>query len=131
MMVTAVFENRAISGANSARTGYRGLLQAARRGGFDVVIVEAVDRLARKLSDLAAAHDELQFNRMSLHAVNTGPITTMHIGMLGTGVHTGHQGPLWLCGPALTRTLRQRSHHRSLGGRGAGPDRSQGEPRHA
>ncbi|HYF53367.1 MAG TPA: recombinase family protein [Salinarimonas sp.] len=57
MSVTAVFEDRAISGANSARPGYRALLEAARRGGFDAVIVEALDRLARKLSDLAAAHD--------------------------------------------------------------------------
>jgi hypothetical protein len=48
------------------------------------VIVEAVDRLARKLSDIASVHDELSFHRATLHAVNVGPITTMHVGMLGT-----------------------------------------------
>jgi hypothetical protein len=60
------------------------MLQDARRGAFDVVIVEAVDRLARKLSDIASVHDELQFHRATLHAVNVGAITTMHVGMLGT-----------------------------------------------
>jgi site-specific DNA recombinase len=83
--VTATFSDRAISGSNSNnRPGYRNLLQDARRGAFDIVIVEAVDRLARKLSDIASVHDELQFHRATLHAVNVGAITTMHVGMLGT-----------------------------------------------
>ena len=83
--VTATFNDRAISGSNSNnRPGYQSLLQEARRGAFDVVIVEAVDRLARKLSDIASVHDELQFHRTTLHAVNVGAITTMHVGMLGT-----------------------------------------------
>jgi site-specific DNA recombinase len=84
LQVTATFQDRALSGASSNRPGYRDLLVQSRRGAFDVVIVEALDRLARKLSDVASLHDELQFHGMSLHAVNVGAVTTMHVGMLGT-----------------------------------------------
>jgi len=84
LQVTATFQDRALSGASSNRPGYRDLLAQSRRGSFDVVIVEALDRLARKLSDVASLHDELQFHGMSLHAVNVGAVTTMHVGMLGT-----------------------------------------------
>ena len=62
LQVTATFQDRALSGASSNRPGYRNLLREARRGAFDVVIVEALDRLARKLSDVASLHDELQFH---------------------------------------------------------------------
>jgi site-specific DNA recombinase len=82
--VTATFNDRAISGSNNNRPGYQQMLAEARRGSFDAVIVEAVDRLARKLADIAGVHDELSFHRASLHAVNVGAITTMHVGMLGT-----------------------------------------------
>ncbi len=84
LQVTASFQDRALSGASSNRPGYKTFLAEARRGSFDVVIVEALDRLARKLSDVASLHDELQFHGMSLHAVNVGAVTTMHVGMLGT-----------------------------------------------
>lgn len=82
--VIATFQDRALSGASSNGPGYRDLLAQARRGAFDVVIVEALDRLARKLSDVAGLHDELQFHGMGLHAVNVGAVSTMHVGMLGT-----------------------------------------------
>ncbi|MGO4389499.1 recombinase family protein, partial [Microvirga sp. 2YAF29] len=72
LQVTATFQDRARSGASSNRPGYRDLLAQSRRGAFEVVIVEALDRLARKLSDVASLHDELQFHGMSLHAVNVG-----------------------------------------------------------
>ena len=84
LQITATFHDRALSGTNSNRPGYQTLLAEARRGSFDVVIVEALDRLARKLSDVASLHDELQFHGMSLHAVNAGAVTMMHVGMLGT-----------------------------------------------
>jgi hypothetical protein len=48
--VTATFNDRAISGSNNNRPGYQQMLAEARPGSFDVVIVEAVDRLARKLA---------------------------------------------------------------------------------
>lgn len=82
--VEAVFEDRALSGASSNRPGYKAMLAQAEHGTFDVIIVEALDRLTRKLSEIARLHDELQFRRVALHAANIGAVSTMHIGMLGT-----------------------------------------------
>jgi DNA invertase Pin-like site-specific DNA recombinase len=82
--VEAVFDDRAISGSSTNRPGYKALLAQSRRGAFDIIIVEALDRLTRKLSEIARIHDELQFSRIALHAVNIGAVSTMHIGMLGT-----------------------------------------------
>jgi DNA invertase Pin-like site-specific DNA recombinase len=82
--VVAVFNDRAISGTTLERPGYQDLLAAARRGAFDVIVVEALDRLSRKLSEIARLHDELQFTRIGLHAVSLGRVETMHVGMLGT-----------------------------------------------
>ena len=82
--VVSTFNDRAISGTTVQRPGYQDLLAEARRGRFDVIVVEALDRLSRKLSEIARLHDELQFTRISLHAVSLGRIETMHVGMLGT-----------------------------------------------
>jgi DNA invertase Pin-like site-specific DNA recombinase len=54
----------------------------ARR--FDVILVEALDRVSRKLADIADLHDRLGFLGVGLHTVWTGEITPMHVGMLGT-----------------------------------------------
>jgi len=45
----------------------------ARR--FDVIIVEALDRLSRKFADVADLHDRLTFLGIKLHAVNAGEIS--------------------------------------------------------
>ncbi|KRE16788.1 hypothetical protein ASE66_09245 [Bosea sp. Root483D1] len=82
--VVATFNDRAISGMTVDRIGYRNLLGEAHRGKFDVIVVEALDRLSRKLSEIARVHDELQFARISLHAVSLGRVEMMHVGMLGT-----------------------------------------------
>ena len=84
LVVEAVFEDRAISGATNNRPGYKALLEAAGRGAFDVIIVEALDRLTRKLSEIARIHEELQFKGIALHAANIGAVSTLHIGMIGT-----------------------------------------------
>lgn len=82
--IVATFDDRAISGTTVQRPGYQDLLVEAQRGKFDVIVVEALDRLSRKLSEIARLHDELQFRRIRLHAVSLGRIETMHVGMLGT-----------------------------------------------
>lgn len=54
----------------------------ARR--FDVVLCEALDRLGRKLADVAEFHDQMTFLGITVHSVQHGVITPMHIGLLGT-----------------------------------------------
>ena len=68
------------SGASSARLGYQTLLADLDRAAFDVVVVEALDRLGRKLADIAQFFDRLSFLGLKLHSIANGEITTMHIG---------------------------------------------------
>ncbi|MXQ12842.1 recombinase family protein [Microvirga makkahensis] len=93
LQVTANFHDRALSGASSNRPGYKALLLELRRDAFDVVIVEALDRLARKLSDVVSLCDELRFHGMSLHAV--------HVGMLGTMAQMFPSGLGVFAGPTV------------------------------
>jgi site-specific DNA recombinase len=78
------YEDRAISGASDKRPAYQQLLAEAEKDKFDVVVSEALDRLGRRLSDVARLHDHLEFRGVKLHAVNIGQVTTMHVGLLGT-----------------------------------------------
>ena len=78
------YADRAISGANRMRPEYQKLLRDSESGAFDIVLCEALDRLARNLSEVANAFDQLTFHNIALHTVSTGEITQLHVGMLGT-----------------------------------------------
>jgi len=82
--VTKVYADRAVSGASRHRVQYQQMIADAEQGEFDVIVCEALDRIGRKLSDVADLHDRLQFRGIPLHAVKLGEITTMHVGLLGT-----------------------------------------------
>ena len=82
--VVARFHDAAQSGSSTMlRPGYQRMVLAAETGAFDVVVCEAVDRLSRRLSDVAALHDRLAFRGVMIHAPSIGVITTMHIGIMG------------------------------------------------
>ena len=82
--VEKVYEDRAESGASRFRPAYQQLLVDAERGAFDVLVSESVDRLGRKLADVAALFDQLSYLDIKIHTVSTGEVTTLSIGMLGT-----------------------------------------------
>ena len=46
--------------------------------------LRGLDRIGRKLSDIAELHDRLQFLGIPLHAVKLGEVTTLHVGLMGT-----------------------------------------------
>ena len=54
-VLTRAYEDRAISGAVRQRPAFQQLLADAESGGFDVVVTESLDRLGRKLADVADA----------------------------------------------------------------------------
>ncbi len=82
---TAVYDDAAVSGASShLRPGFQRLLHDAEARRFDVVVCEAIDRLGRKLADVADLYDRLTFANVQIHGVNIGHITQMHIGIMGT-----------------------------------------------
>jgi site-specific DNA recombinase len=79
-----VFQDRAISGATTLRPGYQGLLAAAREGGFDIVLAEALDRLSRDQEDVAALFKRLRFAGIRIVTLAEGEITELHVGLKGT-----------------------------------------------
>lgn len=84
LSVVSRFEDRARSGGSIlGRDGLMGLMEAARERRFDVVIVEALDRLSRDMEDLAGLHKRLTFAGIEIRAVHEGQVNTMLVGLRG------------------------------------------------
>src|SRR5262249_57802715 len=84
-MLVRTYSDAAISGASRFRPAYQQLLRDIPSHSFDVIVVEALDRLGRKLADVAELHDRAAFAGVKLFAVAVGgEITAMHVGLLGT-----------------------------------------------
>src|ERR1700676_1917303 len=82
--VAKVYSDRAQSGASRFRPQYQQMIADAEQKKFDVLVCEALDRLGRKLADIADLHDRMTFAGVKIHTVATGEVTQLHIGMLGT-----------------------------------------------
>ena len=52
-------------------------------GHFDVVVVEALDRLSRDMEDLAGIHKRLSFLGIEIRAVHEGVVNTVLVGLRG------------------------------------------------
>jgi DNA invertase Pin-like site-specific DNA recombinase len=78
------YTDRAISGASTLRPAYQSLLEDARRGGFEVVVAEALDRLSRDQEDIAALFKRLRFAGVRLLTLAEGEINELHVGLKGT-----------------------------------------------
>lgn len=60
--VELIFEDRAISGASTVnRPGFRDMMKAAEKGGFDILIAEDIDRISRDQADYHNARKRLDF----------------------------------------------------------------------
>ena len=78
------FSDRALPGLTTAgRAGLDGLLDAAARGSFDLVVVEALDRISRDMADLATIYKMLRFAGSKLVAVHDGVADEVAIGVRG------------------------------------------------
>ncbi|QEU10406.1 recombinase family protein [Paracoccus yeei] len=82
--VTGTYHDRATSGASMFRPGIEALQREARAGKFDIVLAEAMDRLSRKLADIAKFHERMEHLGIRIHTLTEGEITEMLIGMKGT-----------------------------------------------
>ncbi|MFC3631882.1 recombinase family protein [Paracoccus angustae] len=83
-MVTETFQDRASSGSFNLRPGFQGLRQAAMRGGFDVVVAEALDRFSRDQEHIAGFHKQMSFHGIRIVTKTEGEINEMHVGLGGT-----------------------------------------------
>ena len=59
------------------------LMEAARDRAFEVVIVEALDRLSRDQEDLAGIYKRLSFAGIEIHAVHDGVADQVQVGIRG------------------------------------------------
>jgi DNA invertase Pin-like site-specific DNA recombinase len=84
VLLLQVYRDAAISGATTLRPAYQALLQAARDGGFDVLVAEALDRLSRDQEDVAALFKRLRFAGIRIVTLAEGEISELHVGLKGT-----------------------------------------------
>ena len=73
------YEDRALSGASDRRPAYQQLLADAEGNKFDVIVSEALDRLGRRLSDVARLHDHLELYRRNGNAGSRIGVTLAHV----------------------------------------------------
>lgn len=84
LSVISTYEDRARSGGSvMGREGLLRMLDQARERSFDVVIVEALDRLSRDMEDLAGIHKRLSFLGIEIRAVHEGIVNTVLVGLRG------------------------------------------------
>ena len=82
--LAASYTDHALSGSIRLRPGYQKLLEDARSGRFEVVVAEALDRLARDQEDVAALYKHLSFSGVRLITIGEGEISELHVGLKGT-----------------------------------------------
>jgi site-specific DNA recombinase len=82
--VVTVYTDHAQSGASHLRPGYQRLLADGRRGTFDVVVAEALDRLSRDQEHVAALFKQLSFAGVKIVTLAEGEIDALHVGLKGT-----------------------------------------------
>jgi site-specific DNA recombinase len=79
------YSDRSTSAASAVlRPAYQALLEDARRGQFDVVLAEALDRLSRDQEDVAHLFKRLSFFGIRLITLAEGEINELHVGFKGT-----------------------------------------------
>jgi site-specific DNA recombinase len=84
MDVIELYDDRARSGGSiMGRDGLLRLMDRARDRAFDVIIVEALDRLSRDMEDLAGIHKRLSFLGIEIRAVHEGVVNTVLVGLRG------------------------------------------------
>lgn len=82
--VVEEFSDRARSGTSVfGRDGLFRLLEDAKSGRFQTIIVEALDRLSRDQEDLAGIYKRMNFAGISIQTVHDGAADAMQVGIRG------------------------------------------------
>ena len=83
--IAGAYRDAAVSGASMIlRPGIQALLEDARRGAFDVVVAEALDRVSRDQADVAVLYKHLKFAGVMIVTLAEGEISELHVGLKGT-----------------------------------------------
>ena len=82
--LTATYTDHGISGASHLRPGYQKLLESARKGEYDIVLAEALDRISRDQEHVAFFFKLMSFAGIRIVTLAEGEITELHVGLKGT-----------------------------------------------
>jgi site-specific DNA recombinase len=84
LRVIAIYADRGVSGTTSERDELKRLLEDGKRGRFAHIVVESLDRLARKLSIAVEIFEQLLDYGITIHdAEEDRPLTILDIGQKG------------------------------------------------
>ena len=82
------------------RPGIQALLEDARRGVFEVLVAEGLDRVSRDQADVATLYKHLQFAGVPIFTLSEGgEVNELHVGLKGSL----HPRPTYSCCRDLTR----------------------------
>ncbi|WP_277971266.1 recombinase family protein, partial [Sphingomonas echinoides] len=81
--VAATWLDPELSGYRRDRPGLRQLLRAVEAGEIDIIVCEALDRLARDAEDVAWLGKKLAYHRIQLHTVSEGHVDEIKFAVAG------------------------------------------------
>ena len=81
--VAACFSDAASGASIENRPGLLDMLAAAEARQFEIILVEALDRLSRKLADISGLWDQLAFWGLRIVTLADGDVGLMHVGLKG------------------------------------------------
>src|SRR5215468_6823984 len=82
--IVQVHADEAISGASiHGRAGLARLVDDAKRGAFDLILLERIDRLSRNAADTIRLREQMDFIGIEIHTCASGLVTEMHAGLEG------------------------------------------------
>lgn len=80
-----IFSDEEISASHIVtRPGVIAMMEAARKGLFDVLVIDDLSRLSRDQEDIAHIYKRLKFMEIKIFSLLEGEIDEMHIGFKGT-----------------------------------------------
>ena len=83
--IAGAYKDSAISGDSMIlRPGIQALLEDARRGMFEILVAEALDRVSRDQADVATLYKHLRFAGVTVVTLAEGEISELHVGLKGT-----------------------------------------------
>ena len=83
--IAGAYKDSAVSGASMIlRPGIQALLDDARRGLFEILVAEALDRVSRDQADVATLYKHLKFAGVMIVTLSEGEINELHVGLKGT-----------------------------------------------
>ena len=82
LQIVMRFEDRAKSGTSIiGRDGLMSLMEAARDGLFQAILVESLDRLSRDQEDMAGLFKRLNFYGVEIRTLHEGAADEIHVGV--------------------------------------------------